>query len=147
MRLLWYIISRIDTIRIPQWYHSRPSPFALRILVVLPFAYNSSSLSQCVDRLAHFFPDFLMPWLPLFIGPFPPAFFAISSRAFLSVIRKSAQSLDVRILTRQHTRSRLELVGLVLVVLLRDLLLRLLVVERVGAGLSEVLALRLCAIC
>jgi len=68
-------------------------------------------------------------------APFAPAFFAISSRAFLSVVEQCQRLLlRGREWRSKHTGSLLELVGLVLLVLLGDLLLGLLVVDGVGTG-------------
>jgi hypothetical protein len=73
-----------------------------------------------------------MPWLPVFRGPLPPAFLASSSRAFLSVAKQLESYTEMLTFLRSHTCCQLGLVCLVILVLLDDLLLGLLVVNRVG---------------
>lgn len=74
-----------------------------------------------------------MPWLPVFRGPLPPAFLASSSRAFLSVANELEVYSDVFLrFERRPTGLELGLVCLVILVFLDDLLLGLLVVNRVG---------------
>ena len=83
-------------------------------------------------RVAYFLPLFLMPWLPVFKGPLPPAFLASSSRAFLSVAKPLELCRTVEIRPEYPTCCQLGLVCLVILVLLNNLLLGLLVVNRVG---------------
>lgn len=88
------------------------------------------------SRIAHFLPDFLMPWLPVFIGPLPPAFLAISSRAFLSVQKDISKPLTrMPAVSYIHTGCLLQLEGLVLLIFLALCgLFGLFVVDRVGTG-------------